>query len=178
MVATVDSVRLRISSKPYKNRAGLVPMVFALAIGFFFSCLWFGVAAWMMLQNGREFFTWGLMIVLSTLAYCVYLGVAGYKIYADSRRQYVLELTGTEAILSVIDTLRKKKSTQMVLIADVKYVEHYPYPDCSSIILHAPYTDMEVPLWPFGTQAQDVLDFLEGRGVQVVNVQSDEKIPD
>lgn len=132
----------------------------------------------MLFQNGREFFTWGLMIILSTLAYCAYLGIAGYKIYADSRRQYVLELTGTEAILSVIDQLRKKKSTQMVLLADVKYIEYYPYPDCASIIMHAPYTDMEVPLWPFGTQGQDVIDFLEGRGVHVVNVQSDEKIPD
>lgn len=178
MVVTVDSVRLRLVSKPYKNRAGLIPMVFALSIGFFFSCLWFGVAAWMMVQNGHEFFTWGLMIVLSTLAYCLYLGVAGYKIYADSRRQYVLELTPTEAILATVDHLRKKKSTQMVLLADVKYIEHYPYPDCASMIFHTPYADMEVPLWPFGTQGQDALDFLEGRGVHVINVQSDEKIPD
>jgi hypothetical protein len=178
MVAAVDSIRLRLVSKPYKHRTGLVPMIFALSIGFAFSCLWFGVAAWMMLQSGREFVTWGVMIVLSTLAYCTYLGIAGYKIYADSRRQYVFELTPTEAIISTIDHLRKKKSTQMVLLADVKYIEYYPYPDCASAIFHAPYTDMEVPLWPFGAQAQDVLDFLTGRGIQIVNVNSDDKIPD
>lgn len=178
MVVTVESVSLTLHSKPYKSRAGLLPMLIALGIGFFFSCMWFGVAAWMLVQNGREFLIWGTMIVLSTLGYCAYLAVAGYKIYADSRRQYSLELTASDAVLSVTDHLRKKQSTQMVLIADVKYVEHYPYQDCASLILHAPYADMEVPLWPFGAQGQDVIDFLEGRGVHVINIQSDEKIPD
>jgi hypothetical protein len=46
------------------------------------------------------------------------------------------------------------------------------------IILHAPYVDMEVPLWPLSGQGADVVDFLNGRGVNVVNVQSDDKIPD
>lgn len=178
MVAAVESIRLRLVSKPYKSRSGLYPMIFALGIGFSFSLMWFGVAAWMMLQNGHEFLTWGIMIVLSTIAYCIYLGVAAYKIYADSRRQYALELTATEAIITTVDSLRKKNSTQMVLLADVKYIEYYPYPDCASVIFHAPYADMEVPLWPFGAQAQDALDFLEGRGITIVNVQSDDKIPD
>jgi hypothetical protein len=177
LVATVDFVRLKLVSKPYKNRAGLLPMIVALAIGFSFSCIWFGVATWMIMQAGAEFITWGILIILSTLAYCVYLGIAAFKIYADSKRQYCLELTETEAILSMVDTLRKMKSTQMVLLADVKYGEYYPFADSSCIILHAPYADMEVPLWPLGPQAQDALDFLEGRGIHIVNVQSDEPIP-
>jgi len=131
----------------------------------------------MLVQHGHEFLIWGIMIVLSTLAYCAYLGAAGYKIFADCRRKYILELTATEAVLSVIDQSRKKQSTKMVLLSDVNYVEYYPYQDCASLILHAPYADMEVPLWPFGPQAQDVIDFLEGRGVHVINVQSDEKFP-
>lgn len=178
LVATVDSVRLKLSSKPYKHRSGLIPMVVALAVGFCFSCLWFGVAIWMMLQSGIEFITWGVMIILSTLLYCVYLGFAGYRLFIDSRRRYALELTESEAILSVIDTFHQKKSTQMVLLADVRYAEYYPYPDSASLILHAPYTDMEIPLWPFCLQSQDALDFLEGRGVNIINVQSDDPIPD
>jgi hypothetical protein len=177
LVATVDFGRLKLISKPYKHRAGLWPMMVALTIGFSFSFVWFAVAGWMILQPGAEFITWGILIILSTLAYCVYLGAAAFKIYADSKRQYCLELTETEAILSVVDKLRKKQSTQMVLLADVRYGEYYPYPDSACIILHAPYTDMEIPLWPLGVQAQDALDFLEGRGVHVVNVMSDERIP-
>ncbi len=65
----------------------------------------------------------------------------------------------------------------MVLLDDVKFAEYYPYCDDSSVIFHAPYTDMEVPLWPMGLHAQDILDFLKGRGVHVINVQSDEKFP-
>ena len=178
MVASVQDIRLKLSSKPYKNRTGLWPMLFALAIGFVFSLIWFTVAGWMVLQGRSELIAWGVMILLSTLAYCAYLVMAAYRIYADSRRQYCLELTDTEAVLSIVDTLRKRKSTQMVLLADVRYGEYYPYPDSSCIILHAPYTDMEVPLWPLGPQAQDALDFLEGRGVHIINVQGDERIPD
>ena len=178
MVASVDFVRLRLISKPYKYRAGLWPMVVALTVGFAFSVVWFGAAFWMLMQSGFEYITWGVLIVLSTLAYCLYLAMVSFKIYADSRRKYCLELTETEAVLSVIDTLRKKKSTQMVLLADVKYAEYYPYCDSTCIILHAPYVDMEIPLWPLGVQAQDALDFLDGRGVHIINVQSDDAIPD
>jgi hypothetical protein len=178
LVTTVDFVRLRLVSKPYKNRAGLWPMVVALTVGFGFSFVWFAVAFWMLTQPGAEFVTWGVLIILSTLFYCLYLGIASFKIYADSKRQYCLELTETEAVLSVIDKLRKRKSTQMVLLADVKYAEYYPYADSACIILHAPYADMEIPLWPLGAQSQDALDFMEGRGLHIINVQSDERIPD
>jgi hypothetical protein len=37
---------------------------------------------------------------------------------------------------------------------------------------------MEVPLWPLGEQVKDVIDFLDGRGLRIVNVQSDDAIPD
>lgn len=178
MVATVDSVRLKLYSKPYKYRAGLIPMLFALGVGFVFSIAWFGVATWMIIESGTEFIMWGVLIVLSTIAYCFYLGMASHKIWADSRRQYCLELTESEAVLSVIDRLRKSQSTQMVLLEDVRYGEFYPYPDSASLIMHTSYVDMEVPLWPFGAQAQDALDFLEGRGVHIINVQSDERIPE
>ncbi len=178
MVATVNDVRLRLLSKPYRTRSGLTPMIIALSVGFVFSCVWFGFAVWMILQSGSDFIAWGVLIILSTLAYCAYLVLAAYKIYADSKRQYCLELTDTEAVLAVTDTLRKKQSTQMVLLCDVKYGEYYPFADSSCIILHAPYTHMEIPLWPLGAQAQDALDFLEGRGVHIINVQTDEKIPD
>jgi hypothetical protein len=178
LVATVDSVQVKLYSKPYKYRAGLIPMVFALSIGLLFSIAWFVVAAWMIFQSGPEFIMWGILIVLSTIVYCAYMGLAAYKIWTDSRRQYCLELTETEAVLSVIDRHRKKQSTQMVLLNDVRYGEYYPYPDTASVILHTSYVDMEIPLWPFCQQAQDALDFLEGRGVHIINVQSDDKIPD
>ncbi len=66
----------------------------------------------------------------------------------------------------------------MVLIDDVKYAEYYPYCDSSSMILHTSYAQMEVPLWPLGSRGTDVLDYLIGRGVRVVNVQSDDPIPE
>ncbi len=66
----------------------------------------------------------------------------------------------------------------MVLLDDVSYGEYYPYGDSACVILHAPYCQMEVPLWPFGERGRDVIDFLTGRGIRVVDVQSDEQIPE
>ncbi len=34
------------------------------------------------------------------------------------------------------------------------------------------------PLWPLGEHAQDVIDYLSGRGIRIVNVQSDDRIPE
>jgi hypothetical protein len=79
--------------------------------------------------------------------------------------------------LVVTDRKAKKKGTQMLLLADVIYAEYYPYNDSASIIFHTNYARMEVPLWPMGERAQDVVDFLDGRGVRVINVQSDDSMP-
>jgi hypothetical protein len=89
-----------------------------------------------------------------------------------------LELTDSEANLIVIDRLRKKRGVQMVLLDDITYAEYYPYRDSASIIFHTPYTDMDVPLWPMANQGRDVVDYLDGRGVKIINVQSDDPIPD
>jgi len=96
---------------------------------------------------------------------------------ARLKREYVLELTESEVVLVIIDRYAKKKTTQMLLLDDVIYAEYYPYPDSSTIIYHTEYALMEVPLWPMGDRGQDVVDFTEGRGVRVINVQSDESIP-
>jgi hypothetical protein len=101
-----------------------------------------------------------------------------YQVFCDAFKIYTFELTDAEAVLQVFDRLRRKKRVQMVLLDDIKFAEYYPYLDDSSVIFHAPYADMEVPLWPMGLHAQDILDFLKGRGVHVINVQSDEKFPD
>ncbi len=66
----------------------------------------------------------------------------------------------------------------MLLIDDIKIGEYYPYSDSASIILYTSYTEMEIPLWPLNHNGQDVIDYLTGRGVKIVNVQFDDKLPD
>lgn len=152
-------------------------MLVALGIGFAFSVVWLVVAVCLISGRELQYVLYGAIVALATAAYCTYMGYVAYRLLADSKRQYVLELTQCEAVLTVIDNLHKKKSTQMVLLDDVKYAEYYPYPDSSAVILHAPYTVMEVPLWPLGNQSQDVMDFLAGRGIPIVNSQFDDELP-
>ena len=65
----------------------------------------------------------------------------------------------------------------MVLLQDVLYAEYYPYPDSASIILHTAYSHVEVPLWPMGERGVDVVDYIAGCGIRVMNVQFDDKVP-
>ncbi len=121
---------------------------------------------------------WAIVLGGSTVAFAAFLAYMSYMLVRDAFREYVFELTESEAVLFVNDRLHKKRSTCMVLLEDVRYAEYYPYSDSACVILHAPYCEMEVPLWPLGEHGQDAIDFLSGRGVRVINVQSDERMPE
>ncbi len=174
MTAVVERVGLKLVSNPYSNRTGLIPLAVAVALGWIFIFLWFSVALVAMSHN----FLAGVMLLCSLSAFATFLGFLTYTMVRDAYRDYIFEITETDAVLILVDRLRHSRSTQMVLLDDIKYAEYYPYRDSASIIFHAPYIQMEVPLWPMGGRAQDVVDFLDGRGVRVVNVQSDEAMPD
>lgn len=178
MVQIADSSGLTIVSGSYKNRPGLYVILVALFIGFVFSALWLILSLFLILDGHTANIVWGAMTGLCTILYCCYMGYVVYRLIADSQRRYVLELNQSEAVLTVLDKLHCKKTTKMVLLDDVKFAEYYPYQDSSSVILHAPYTVMEIPLWPLGSHSQDVLDFLAGRGIPIVNAQFDDKIPE
>jgi hypothetical protein len=145
-----------------------------MALGWAFSLIWMTLAVITMPQNQL----WSILQIVTTLGFDFFLALMSFGLLRDNYRDYVLELTDTEAILVVIDRLRKRRGTQMILLEDVSYCEYYPYPDQASIIFHTPYTDMEVPLWPMTNQGRDVVDYLDGRGLKIINVQSDDPIPD
>ncbi len=111
------------------------------------------------------------------LVFACLLGFLTYNLIREAYCDYTLEINGQEAIFSKMDNWKKKRTDQLILLTDIKYVEYYPYQDSASIIFHTPYIDMDVPLWPMGSHGQDILDFLEGAGVKIINVQSDESIP-
>ena len=77
------------------------------------------------------------------------MGAMTAGLVGDAYRDYQLELNETEVVLIVVDRLRRKKSTQMVLLDDIKYAEYYPYSDSASVILHSPYIARKCPcgLW-------------------------------
>ncbi len=174
MTAISNSCHITLTSNPYKKRVGLIPTCAVMAVAWAFSLLWM-VMAVIILPNNPLF---SFSVILGILALWTVLGLAGFGLLRDNYRDYILELTDTEAILIVIDRLRKKRGVQMVLIDDISYAEYYPYSDSASIIFHTSYTDMEVPLWPMANQGRDVVDYLDGRGVKIINVQSDDPIPD
>ena len=174
MSSRVDSVRMRLVSNRYTSRKGLIPLIIATSFCWVFLAGWLGIASFVM----SKFLPLGLVLLGSVGIFGIYLAMFTCGLFKDACRHYVFELTHNDAVLTVEDTLKHNSSTQMVLLNDIKYAEYYPYSDSACIIFHAPYIQMEVPLWPMGTRGQDVVDFLSGRGVRVVNVQSDDKIPD
>ncbi|MBX9694531.1 MAG: hypothetical protein K2Z81_19245 [Cyanobacteria bacterium] len=164
---------IKLESEPSKARVGSGVMWAAIVVGLCFMCLWLIVAAWVVQYN----LIWALVLGGSALAFSFFLCFMGYTLIRDSRRKYSIELTECEAVLNVYDGLAKKKCTQMVLLNDVSFAEYYPYCDTACVILHTPYAHMEIPLWPFARSGSDVMDYLAGRDVKIINVQSDEPIP-
>jgi hypothetical protein len=164
---------IKLVSHPYQRRTGLVPMAIAIVLGWIFVGLWFWVSILALPYNPL----WSALVAASTVAFSIFLGAITASIVRDANRDYQLELNETEVVLIVVDRLRRKKSTQMVLLDDIKYAEYYPYSDSASVILHASYVAMEVPLWPLGSRALDVIDFLSGRGIRIMNVQFDDTVP-
>lgn len=165
---------MRVVSAPYLKRRGLVPLLIGLTVGWIFVCIWGAVAVFLLSNN----LGWAFVLFASTFGFVGILCWMTFQAFCEAFKTYTFELTEAEAVLLIFDRLRKRKKIQMVLLDDVKFAEYYPYLDDSSLIFHAPYADMEVPLWPMGLHAQDILDFLKGRGVRVINVQSDERFPE
>lgn len=171
MVAATNE--LRLVSGPSSSRVGFFPLCVALGLGFTFVCVWLGVAVVAASQN----LYWAIVIVAAALAFALYLGYAAFGMIKESFKDYVVELNTSEIVLKVEDRLSHKQSTQMVLLSDVLYVEYYPYRDSASVILHTSYNHIEVPLWPLAGHGDDVISYLEGRGVKVFNVQLDDELP-
>ncbi|MBX9948975.1 MAG: hypothetical protein K2Y39_07425 [Candidatus Obscuribacterales bacterium] len=174
MVTAKPQIAIKLVSKPYSKRTALGPLLVGIAVGWIFAGLWAVTGICALWHN----VAWGLMLIASTSGFSLFLGLMTYSMVRDANRSFVFELTDSDAVLYVYDRLKKRKSTQMVLLDDVKYVEYYPYSDSSAMILHTAYAQMEVPLWPLGEQVKDVIDFLDGRGVKIFNVQFDDVIPD
>jgi hypothetical protein len=175
MTAISNSCHITLTSNPHKKRAGLIPLCVGIAMGWAFSLLWLIVTISTLPITPVQFLPWSF---ISSIGFCAFLGLESFSLLRDHYRDYVLELTDTEAILVVIDRLRKTRAVQMILLDDVSYAEYYPYQDSALIIFHTSYTDMAVPLWPMTNQGRDVVDYLDGRGVKIINVQSDDPIPD
>lgn len=173
MVA-ISSNELRLVSGPSTARVGFFPLCIAIGLGFAFVCVWLGVAVVAAYQN----LYWAVVIVAAATAFALYLGYAAFGMFKESFKNYVVELNASEIVLKVEDRFTHKESTQMVLLNDVKYVEYYPYRDSASAILHTAYNHIEIPLWPLAGHGEDVVDYLEGLGIKIFNVQLDDDLPD
>lgn len=173
-MSILNPVQLKFNSRPFSRRAGLMPMAIAIVVGWIFVALWLAVAVYAASHNAY----WSTTLIASTLAFAAFLGYMSFTLIHDACKEYIFELTESEAVLFVVDKLLKKEHTDIVLLDDIKYAEYYPYTDSACVILHAPYKEMEVPLWPLGEHGADVIDYLGGRGIKVVNVQSDDPIPE
>ena len=173
MAIVANPTKLYLCSKPFRQRSGKLTMTIFLGASWFFACVWLCASVWLMTYN----LLWGLTIAASTSLFGFYLYLMSKSMIADAGLDYVLELTDSEIIYTVLDRKHKKHSTKMVLIDDISFVEYYPFKDSALAIFHAPYIDLEVPLSPMGDCAQDVIDFLTGKGVPIFNTLCDDKFP-
>jgi hypothetical protein len=174
MSTAINPVGMKLTSNPAAKRALAATLAVGVGLGWVFMTIWL-IVAWVAFTNNL---IWGCVLFAAVAAFAIVLSTLTYTSVHRICRDYVFELTVNDAVLIVIDRLSKRQSTEMVVMDDIKFAEYYPYPDSACIILHTSYAKMEVPLWPMIHGGGDVLDFLKGRGIRVVNVESDELIPD
>jgi hypothetical protein len=167
-------VSIALTSDRSRRRVGALPLMLAIGLS------WGFVVAWLIaaVMASALYFAWGILLACTTLTFAFLISCMGLSLIRDANRDYSVELNQSEIVLTVHDRARKTKGVIMVLLDDVLYAEYYPYPDSASIILHTPYNHLEIPLWPMQGAGADVVAYLEGRGVRIVNVQSDDVIPD
>lgn len=172
MPSIVDISGITVASGSCKKRAGLMPLCAAVALGWVCQGLWLSLSIFTFSYNPA----WSILIGASTFAFGIFLSLMSYSLYCDTQKQYRIEVTATEVVLNVSDLVRKTESVSMLLLEDVTYSEWYP--DTSTLLIHAPYKTIELPLWSLGARGTDVLDYLQGRGIKICNVLLDDTIPE
>lgn len=157
---------LKFSSGRYKMRSGYMPLSVGLGLAYCFVVLWLIVSINMIPLNPP----FGILIMCSTITFCFLVTAMSLSIVKDMQRSYSLEVNETEVVLDITERSGKSKPL-MILLDDVIYAEYY---SSSCVIFHTSYRDFEVPIWPLGARGVDFVDYLIGRGVQVINVEQDE----
>jgi hypothetical protein len=167
----MSTIKLVSDRRSYYRKK--IPVFWGIALGYLMVAT--AIIAGFLAYAHNYYFALSLFFIGLAFACC--LGFLIYNLMREMFCDYILEINNQDAIFSKIDNWQNKRTDQLLLLTDIKYVEYYPYQDSASIIFHTSYIDMDVPLWPMGSHAQDILDFLEGAGIKVINVQSDESIP-
>jgi len=145
----------------------------AISAGWVFVCLWSALAFFTVSHNVY----WALILSGSTTAFAAFLMWMTVTTAIESFTNYTVEMTGNEVVATRYNRLQRRTKILMMLFDDIKFAEYYPYRDSSSLILHSADREMEVALWPMGARSADILDYLAGAGVKIINVQSDDSFP-
>ncbi|MBX9938575.1 MAG: hypothetical protein K2Y32_04950 [Candidatus Obscuribacterales bacterium] len=175
------------------GRSSNLPLVVGLALALVQIAVTLTLSLLLFAQNA----IFALLLSASALAFLFIVLTVAMRMLSNGQRLYNFEVTPTELILEILslppepserqskkqDKRKKKRSERrkigrvMVFLPDVRYCEYYPYPDSASMIFHTAYSHLEVPLWPLGERRNDLVDYLIGLGIEVVNVQFDDEIP-
>lgn len=176
------------------GRSSNLPLVVGLALALVQIAVTLALSFLLFAQNA----IFALLLSASALAFLFIVLTVAWRMLSNGQRLYNFEITPTELILEILslppessDQAKKKQQKQgqnkrsqrrkigrvMVYLPDVRYCEYYPYPDSASMIFHTAYSHLEVPLWPLGERRNDLVDYLIGLGIEVVNVQFDDEIP-
>jgi ABC-type multidrug transport system fused ATPase/permease subunit len=174
------------------GRSSNLPLVVGLALALVQIAVTLALSFLLFAQNA----VFALLLAASALAFLFIVLTVAMRMLSNGQRLYNFEITPTELILEILSlppesSARDKKKKQslhkrserrkigrvMVYLPDVRYCEYYPYPDSASMIFHTAYSHLEVPLWPLGERRNDLVDYLIGLGIEVVNVQFDDEIP-
>ena len=172
MAQILESPSIRFLSGPHRLRAGTLPLCVGLGLvmAYCVSVLWVVVAYNLFAVNIYI----ALILSTSIVGFLLFSTLMARAVIKDMTRRYELEVNPSELVVTSYDRGGKGKSI-MILLGDITYAEYYSW---TSMIVHTDYKTFEVPLWPLGNRSRDLVDYLIGHGVNVIDIEEDGELPE
>lgn len=161
------STNLRFISKPSRKARTLAPMQWAIVVGWILTMMLFIAASHIMQHN---MISGALMLIMGS-AFGYHMAGVTVEVVKASHSSFDLSLDGNFITLSSRGTSKHDSTIKRLPLSDISLGEYYSMKDSCSLILYGAQTQLELPLWSFGPEAEaSIISYLRARGIPITHL--------
>lgn len=163
-MATTTSQYMRFISKPARKARTLAPMQVTILIGWLATLPLFLVASRAMQQDMLSAAI--LLVMGSGLGY--HMAVVTLEVVHDSHSTFDLLLDKNFITLTTFDKGKQASEIRQLPLEDISLGEYYSMKDSASLVLYGAQTQLEIPLWSFGPEAEpQIINHILSKGIPI-----------
>ena len=100
-----------------------------------------------------------------------FLSFISLRYIEEGKQRYELEINDQVVSLQLIDGRGRPHNKSQIRLSDLISAEYYISKDTAALLLHSQYRKLEIPLWPFGLQAErDIVASIKSHGIKTIAV--------